>query len=312
MCDQTVMMHWADFRRSKSIFFAGFKYCEIVLILYRCHNISISIRHLKRILKVNNFGRRNVESTPFEDVKNIITNEIQLSGECIGYRSMWRRLENDYKIKVKRNEVMRIMKEVDPEGVLSRKAHRLKRRRYNVKGPNFVWHIDGYDKLKPFGFCIHGAIDGYSRRIMWLEVGASNNDPKCIAYYYLNTIKKMKCAPRVIRGDCGTENSNISFLQLLLRYNHRDSLAGMKSFMYGKSTSNQRIEAWWSYLRRQGVHWWINKLNDLRDRVFIIVLLSFRWAHYKAEAEQISNEYKWTVAPVNQQNQNKYLFTFGD
>ena len=44
-----------------------------------------------------------------------------------------------------------------------------------VPGPNFIWHIDGYDKLKPYGFCIHGAVDGYSRRILWLEVGPSNN-----------------------------------------------------------------------------------------------------------------------------------------
>ena len=38
--------------------------------------------------------------------------------------------------------------------------------------------IDGYDKLKPFGFAIHGAIDGYSWKILWLFVGSSNNDPK--------------------------------------------------------------------------------------------------------------------------------------
>ena len=253
-------------QKIKEYFFAGFKYCEIVLILYKCHNISISIRHLKRILRINNLRRRNYENTQFEDVENIIRNEIMSSGQCVGYRSMWQRLVNDYQIKVKRNEVMRLMREIDPEGVASRKAHRLTRRRYNVKGPNFVWHIDGYDKLSPFGFCIHGAIDGYSRRIMWLEVGASNKDPKVIAYYYLNTIKNMKCAPRVIRSDCGTENSYISFLQPFIRHSHRDSLAGMKSFMYGKSTSNQRIEAWWSYLRRQGIHWWINKLKDLRDR----------------------------------------------
>ena len=26
--------------------------------------------------------------------------------------------------------------------------------------PNFIWHCDGYDKLKPFGIAIHGCIDG--------------------------------------------------------------------------------------------------------------------------------------------------------
>ena len=55
---------------------------------------------------------------------------------------------------------MDILRTVDPEGVSARRSHRLSRREYHSKGPNFLLHIDGYDKLKPFGFAIHGAIDG--------------------------------------------------------------------------------------------------------------------------------------------------------
>ena len=29
-----------------------------------------------------------------------------------------------------------------------------------LQGPNWAWHVDQYDKLSQFGFCIHGAIDG--------------------------------------------------------------------------------------------------------------------------------------------------------
>lgn len=68
----------------------------------------------------------------------------------------------------------------------SRAANKLNRRSYVSAGPNFVSHIDGYDKLKPFGFSIHGAIDGYSRKIIWLEVSVSNKNPKSIAFYYLD------------------------------------------------------------------------------------------------------------------------------
>ena len=46
-----------------------------------------------------------------------------------------------------------------------------------VAGPNCIWNIDGYDKLKCYGFCIHTAIDSYSCYILWLEVGPSNNNP---------------------------------------------------------------------------------------------------------------------------------------
>lgn len=93
------------------------------------------------------------------------------------------------------------MKTLDPDGINLRKAHRLNRRINNVPVPNFVWHADGYDKLKQFGLCIHAAIDGYSRRIMWLEVGSTNNNPRT------------RWALRILRADCGTENSAISFLQ---------------------------------------------------------------------------------------------------
>lgn len=29
------------------------------------------------------------------------------------------------------------------------------------KGPNYLLHVDGYDKLKRFGFAIHGCVCGY-------------------------------------------------------------------------------------------------------------------------------------------------------
>ena len=31
----------------------------------------------------------------------------------------------------------------------------------SLKGPNYVWHMDRYDKLSPYGLAIHGCIDGY-------------------------------------------------------------------------------------------------------------------------------------------------------
>jgi len=29
-----------------------------------------------------------------------------------------------------------------------------------IKGPNDNWHIDGYDKLGPYGLKVHGCVDG--------------------------------------------------------------------------------------------------------------------------------------------------------
>ncbi len=120
---------------------------------------------------------------------------------------------------------MNLLREIDPEGCKIRKAHRLKRREYIINGPNYMWHIDGYDKLKPYGFCIHGCIDGYSRRLIWLEVSSSNNNPRLIAKYYRDALKQLKCAPRIVRADHGTENSIISYLQPFFRINARDSMS---------------------------------------------------------------------------------------
>ena len=79
-----------------------------------------------------------------------------------------------------------IIKTIDPEGVNRRRRRRLHRRSYVTQGPNYVWHIDGHDKLKPFGFSIHGCIDGFSRKLMWLEVGTTNKMPEVIAKFYLD------------------------------------------------------------------------------------------------------------------------------
>ena len=64
----------------------------------------------------------------------------------------------------------------------------------------------GYDKLKPYGFSIHGCICGYSRRIIWLELVKSNNNPKIPARLYLDAVERVKGCPCVVRSDCGTEN----------------------------------------------------------------------------------------------------------
>lgn len=157
-------------------FHCGFTYSEIVLLLFVVNGIKIQLRQLKRVLKKNNLKRR-IAFTSDDVVAAYIWEEAEGSGQCVGYRSMWQRLVNDLRLRVPRDKVLSLLRHIDPDGIDLRKRHRLKRRKYRVKGPNYVWHVDGYDKLKPYGFCVHGAIDGYCRRIIWLEVSQSNNDP---------------------------------------------------------------------------------------------------------------------------------------
>ena len=40
-------------------------------------------------------------------------------------------------------------------------------------------------------------------------------------------------------------------------------IVGIRAHIYGSSPSNQRIEGWWSHLRKSWSHWWINFFKDL-------------------------------------------------
>ena len=91
--------------------------------------------------------------------------EISSSSSCFGYRLMHQKLRQ-MGVTTDQETVRLTLKALDPEGVICRSRNRLKRRIYISKGPNYMWHIDGYDKLKPFGLAIHGCMDGYSRKII--------------------------------------------------------------------------------------------------------------------------------------------------
>lgn len=71
----------------------------------------------------------------------------------------------------------------------------------------------GYDKLKPFGFPIHASVDGYSRKVLWVELERSNNLPEITARYYLECVKEHGFCPLQTRTDCGTENGIIAAMQ---------------------------------------------------------------------------------------------------
>jgi hypothetical protein len=81
----------------------------------------------------------------------------------------------------------------------------------------------------------------------------------------LDSIKTAEGAPKLLRTDRGTENGLAAAAQCYLRRNGQDALSVIKAHRYGSSHSNQRIEAWWSMLRRSWSSWWINYFKDLVD-----------------------------------------------
>lgn len=133
-------------------FHLGFDYSEILGFLLLCHGIQISLRQLKRILSAKGLYRRRDYSSPV-DVITAVERDLRGSGRLLGYRQMHQRLRCHYGFTIDRHFVRLILKTLDPDGVEQRSCHRLRRRQYCSKGPDYIWHIDGYDKLKPYGFC---------------------------------------------------------------------------------------------------------------------------------------------------------------
>ena len=244
----------------------GFSYEEMLLLLAKRHQCKMSRSTLLRRLKAYGLSRRGFTANQHSDriiqeVRERIQQIVNGPGSSGGYRTLWHTLEMEG-LRVPRIVVQEILKEVEPEGSELRKAHRLKRREYHNPGPNYSWHMDGYDKLKPWGFPIHGAIDGFSRKILWLNVTRSNNSPDNIAKFYLNVVKEFDECPVEMITDLGTENGIVAAMQSYFRDNS-------DSHRYVPSPRNQRIEGWWSFFAKNRSTWWRSFFSDLEARGLI-------------------------------------------
>ena len=238
----------------KEYFMHGFNYLTIVNFLLKHHGIEISVRTLKRRLKEQ--GLKRNDDLPEELLQSIIRREIQGPASLFGYRRLQQHLRKTFKINIPRDRIMNTLKIVDPEGAEQRKSRRLRRQRYVSPGPDHCWHADGYDKLKPFGLPIHGAIDGFSRKVIWLRVTKTNNHPSVIGSFFVDVLKQERKVPDILRTDCRTENGLIAGIQCFLHQNH-------KAHAYSRSVTNQRIENWWSHMRRGYTGWIINFFKEL-------------------------------------------------
>ena len=80
----------------------------------------------------------------------------------------------------------------------------LRRDLYCGKRPNRVWHLDDYDKFKPFGFEIQGCIDGYCTCVLWQNILRSNKHPKEECNVFVNYLAVAKGVARKVA--LGREN----------------------------------------------------------------------------------------------------------
>ena len=69
------------------------------------------------------------------------------------------------------------------------------RRVYVTQRLNDVWLYNVYNKMKPFGFPILGAVDDFLRKVLWLAVVKSSNNPGVPAALYLRAVKEHGVCP---------------------------------------------------------------------------------------------------------------------
>ncbi|XP_076801766.1 uncharacterized protein LOC143446142 [Clavelina lepadiformis] len=242
-------------------FHSGYEYGEILQLLHSRHNYAISMRTLKRRLHKIGLRRKcgwKKDITVLFQAEKRIEELLDGPSSFGGYRSVWHTLQMEG-LRVPRLYVADVLRNIDPKGCEARRAHRLRRREYHNPGPNYAWHTDGYDKLKPFGFSIHGAIDGFSRKVLWLNVTRSNKCPHVVANMYIKAVTHFQGCPIEVVSDLGTENGLLAAAQCFFRDN-------INSHHYVPSPRNQRIESWWSIFSRFRACWWRNFFSDLEFR----------------------------------------------
>lgn len=246
-------------------FSLGLNHKEILDSLAHFNDVVISMKTLRRVLSSVNLHRRKYYSDIL-DVSLFIIDETSKSNGLHGYKFVHLKCIQEGFI-VKQETVRLLLQIIDPEGVVHRKKRRIRRRVYYNKGPNFCWHVDSYDKLKPYGIGINGAIDGFSRVIIWLKAFNTSSDPSVVSSYFISAVKDKGGCPRRIRVDLGTENGHMCQMQNAMRWDHADCFA-RRSVIFGSSNHNQIIECWWAFLRSHMTQFWMNLFHDLVQFVF--------------------------------------------
>jgi hypothetical protein len=159
---------------------------------------------------------------------------------------------------VYRESLYAMLRLLDPEAIALRmRRMQSKKGEYIVPGPDWIWSIDGHDKLSPFGIEIYACIDAYSRNIIWVYVGISNRTAHSVVQQYLQICAQMGYCPHFFRADRGSELPLVAEAHFAFSRIADPSVVRVEDcFISGKSTENQRVESWWQELQKSQLYRW--------------------------------------------------------
>jgi hypothetical protein len=137
-------------------------------------------------------------------------------------------------VAVSHKAVRGLLKDANGGNAGMRRQRAVKRRQYNVPYPMILVHSDGCHHLVKYGIVLHGCIDGYSRKILYMAF-ANNNRAETVGELHRAMLVEYG-VPTLHRTDHGGENVEI---WQMLRYMRQ--LGYRCSDIQGPSTGNQWV-----------------------------------------------------------------------
>ena len=164
-----------------------------------------------QIVRLSFSSYSNITDSELDGVMGILVRDYPQNGVVM----MWGHLRS-ISIFVTRKRVYDSLTRVSPERIQHRRSTTISRRVYSVPSSNSLWHIDGLHCLIRWKIVIHGGIDGFSRRIVYLRA-YPNNRAETVLHLYEAVAE---CGwPSRVRSDKGGENIDVALvLTLPTRY----------------------------------------------------------------------------------------------
>lgn len=257
----------------------GFK-DESILRELRKRHYKLSRRRLQALRLEFGMKRRyrtdEERQEALQTAKDFIDQDLQRTSAIRGFgrQYLYHYVRYQAGILVGKNLLYDHYKERFPDLVQQRRLGNWRHRTdFKVPGPNFLWALDGYEKLKAFGFQVYACVDAYSRAIIWIYVGPSATTSISTLKQYLRTVSESGVRPFFTRSDHGKETPLWVSAQATLaqvdqtEISYEDELGDVhihrqgdkieSCHIWATSIRNVRIESWFRRLRFGATDRWI-------------------------------------------------------